>query len=95
MKNDQTPNFAYKTAIMCYTINEVMPLVTYEVTEEKTNRVSYGLSARDDKGNAITIHDVFTVHSEAQRFVSLLNEEQLELVHLEQVISDYLQYFTL
>lgn len=73
-------------------------MVRYKVLEEKINTKPYnlfGLTARDDAGNCITLHDVFTERSEAQRCVTLFNNEQLELVHLEQVIDEYLQLLSL
>lgn len=72
-------------------------MIHYKILEEKTNAkyISFGISVHDDNGNSVTLHDVFTTRSEAECCIMVFNREQLEIVHLEQVLEEYLQYFAL
>ena len=73
-------------------------MVRYEIKKEIIHNdvlgryVSYGLYARDDSGNKVMMCDIFQNKEEAEKYISLFNDEQLEIVHLEQVIEDYLRY---
>lgn len=53
---------------------------------------SYGIEAIDDLGNKVFLSDVFQNKNDAEKYIKLFNSEQLELIHLDQVIEDYLRF---
>ncbi len=65
-------------------------MARYSVVEE--NNHLYGISASDGEYILTTINNVFSDYSEAKKYVDLFNENELDIIHLEQVISDYLLY---
>lgn len=59
--------------------------------DENGSYLSFGLKAQDER-SVLVFHDVFLEQSEAERCVDVFNKEQLDMIHLEQVIDDYLRY---
>ena len=67
-------------------------MVTYSILEEKSDeRVILGLSVKNETIEVLSVKDIFFDRRQAEEFVKLLNKEQLDIVHLEQVIDEYLQ----
>ena len=67
-------------------------MVTYSILEEKSDeRVILGLSVQNETIEVLSVKDIFFDRRQAEEFVKLLNKEQLDIVHLEQVIDEYLQ----
>ena len=73
---------------------EVKIMVNYELIREKDQTIGYGIRACENNKTAIILHDVFLNYSDAKYCVELFNKEQLELVHLEQVVEDFLRFGT-
>jgi len=75
--------------------------ITYGITEEtyslgNTTRVSYGVAAyadADENGTAAiaaSVHDVTADKQALTRLVSLCNRLELSLIHLNDVMEDFL-----
>ena len=73
-------------------------MITYELVEENHNDnvlgyyTSFGIKAIETLSDLplVYVEDVFTDIETAQEYISLFNEEQLELIHLEEIIEDIL-----
>lgn len=76
---------------------EVNALITYSIITEQNNGsecgeyTSYGIDVSDGE-RRFTIHDVFFDKREALKCIGLFNSEQLEIIHLEQVLDEILRY---
>lgn len=72
-------------------------MITYSIITEQNNGskcgeyTSYGIDVSDGE-RRFKIHDVFLDKQEALECVRLFNSEQLEIIHLEQVIDEILRY---
>lgn len=74
-------------------------MIVYELVEEKHNNdilgnyTSFGIKAADSFSykTSIYIEDVFTDTETAKKYIALFNEEQLDLIHLEEVVDDILR----
>ena len=56
--------------------------------EDKQKYTVYGITAIDNFGNILkTFEDIFFSKQKAEEFVKLCNEEKLELIHLQDVVS--------
>ena len=60
-------------------------------TDELGDYTSYGINVSGGGTAPFTVHDVFLNKHDAEHYVDLFNREQLEPVHLEQVIDEYLR----
>lgn len=76
-------------------------MITYELVEENHDDeilghyTSFGIKAVDsfsDKGS-VCIEDVFTDAEMAKEYIRLLNNEQLDLIHLEETIENILHLY--
>ena len=73
-------------------------MITYELVEENHNDnvlgyyTSFGIKAIETLSDLplVYVEDVFTDIETAQEYISLFNEEQLDLIHLEDMIEDIL-----
>ena len=73
-------------------------MITYELVEENHNDnvlgyyTSFGIKAIETLSDLplVYVEDVFTDIETAQEYISLFNEEQLDLIHLEEAIEDIL-----
>ena len=73
-------------------------MITYELVEENHNDnvlgyyTSFGIKAIETLSDLplVYVEDVFTDIETAQEYISLFNEEQLDLIHLEEMIEDIL-----
>ncbi len=78
-------------------------MILYELIEEKHNNAtigyytSFGINAVDSLSgkNCVYIEDVFTDFKTAEKYITLFNEEQLDLIHLEEAIEDILHMYRL
>ena len=69
-------------------------MITYELVEENHNDnvlgyyTSFGIKAIETLSDLplVYVEDVFTDIETAQEYISLFNEEQLDLIHLEEII---------
>ena len=53
---------------------------------------AYGLAVYEGNDQTSVLHDVFPNEREANKYADLFKREQLDTVHLEQVIEGYLQF---
>ncbi len=65
----------------------------YELGEER--RVSYGIAAYEEseEGNkkiVCTVSDVCEDYDKISAFINLCNEQELSVIHIEDVINDFL-----
>ena len=73
-------------------------MVTYNFTKELCHSDeigeydTFGINVFDGNKKIKTLHDVFLNEDDARRCVSLFNEEQLDVIHLEQIVDEYLQF---
>lgn len=59
--------------------------------EENRRHTVYGITALDSRGNVLqSVADIFFCKEKAENFITLCNEEKLELIHLQNVIEDVL-----
>ncbi len=59
--------------------------------EENRKHTVYGITALDSFGNTLeTYEDIFFDKQKAEKFVELCNSEELELIHLQNVVEDAL-----
>ena len=73
-------------------------MITYKLVEENHNDnilgcyTSFGIKAIENLSDLplVYVEDVFTDIETAQEYISLFNEEQLDLIHLEEMIEDIL-----
>ncbi len=73
-------------------------MITYELVEENHNDnafgfyTSFGIKAIETLSDLplVYVEDVFTDIETAQEYISLFNEEHLDLIHLEEAIEDIL-----
>ena len=73
-------------------------MITYELVEENHNDnvlgyyTSFGIKAIETLSDLplVYVEDVFTDIETAQKYISLFNEEQLDLIHLEEAVEDIL-----
>ena len=73
-------------------------MITYELVEENHNDnvlgyyTSFWIKAIETLSDLplVYVEDVFTDIETAQEYISLFNEEQLDLIHLEEAIEDIL-----
>ena len=73
-------------------------MITYELVEENHNDnilgfyTSFGIKAIENLSDSplVYIEDVFIDIETAQEYISLFNDEQLDLIHLEEIIEDIL-----
>ena len=73
-------------------------MVVYKLIEEEFENdllghyTSFGINAIDTGTNrsSVCISDVFLDKSNAEKYIFLFNEEQLEIVHLEAIIDNIL-----
>ena len=78
-------------------------MITYELVEENHNDnvlgyyTSFGIKAIETLSDLplVYVEDVFTDIETAQEYISLFNEEQLDLIHLEEAIEDILHLYRL
>ena len=76
-------------------------MITYELVEENHNDnvlgyyTSFGIKAIETLSDLplVYVEDVFTDIETAQEYISLFNEEQLDLIHLEEMIEDILHLY--
>ncbi|HCA04689.1 MAG TPA: hypothetical protein DEO32_02195 [Ruminococcaceae bacterium] len=69
-------------------------MTEYVITEENEHgSACYGVSARQDNNEIMTIPGVFETIGEAERAVGLLNGLRVDICHFEDVIEDYLTDF--
>lgn len=73
-------------------------MVSYSVEKEHHSDgeigdyISYGIIASENGKTLAEVNDVFTDHSEAECFASLITSSGLSLIHLEQVVEEFLLY---
>ncbi len=73
-------------------------MVTYSVEEEHHfdseigDYTSYGITAAESGRILAVVNDVFTDYSEAESCAELLTSSQLSLIHLDQVLEEFLLY---
>ena len=59
--------------------------------EDRKKYMVYGIEAVDSKGKILkSFPDIFFDRREAKRFVNLCNENDLELIHLADIVEDML-----
>ena len=65
-------------------------LRTDTVTDDESHKyIVYGITALDKFENVLqTVSDLFFDRQKAEAFIKLCNEEELELIHLQDVIED-------
>lgn len=73
-------------------------MVTYKLIEEACqddiagNYISYGIICCNETTSILEIHDIFLSCSDAKKFIDKLNKYELDPIHIEQVVDEYLQY---
>ena len=73
-------------------------MITYKLVEENHNDnilgfyTSFGIKAIENLSDSplVYVEDVFTDIETAQKHISLFNEDQLDLIHFEEMIEDIL-----
>lgn len=69
----------------------------YEAVEERVTRpdlgeyATWGLRVRTAEGNVI-LHDVSVERHFVEQLAGLLNDQQLEPVHLEEMVNEFMSY---
>ncbi len=70
-------------------------MIKYEITcEEGEDDVAFGIRAVGVSRVVQSIPGIFDSEDDARRLTAMLNEEAVELCHLEDIIEDYLTDFT-
>lgn len=71
---------------------------TYQIREDRISdetgkeHIVYGIQAVDSAGHVVlAFPDVYFSRKKAERLVDLCNENQLELIHLADVVADAIQ----
>lgn len=64
-------------------------MINCEVIEESTIVSTYGFRFYDDEGNTVcVVKDVFTDAQKAESFKTVINESDIDAVHIGDIIDD-------
>ena len=69
-------------------------LTASESAAEENGKVTYGISITDKNGICGKIEDISPDKAEMEKLVSLCNELQLDPIHLEDIVDDFLSTLT-
>lgn len=69
-------------------------LTASESAAEENKKVTYGISVTDKNGICDKIEDISPDKAEMEKLVSLCNELQLDPIHLEDIVDDFLSTLT-